>query len=217
MEAAPLPLRTLVPLNRRAPVRLPGSSRPLRGTATQYSAHSGIYVLYALEVEPARSICATGTYRAALCSAERALADALGQLLLRETRRSLYSALTSGIAGLDATTYPVLSGLARTGATTSSEPAAIVGLDRSVTSRHASALERAGLLERRPHGRDRRATVPALNDAGQEAIDVTRARLDRHLRTFVARQPDIDAGQLAHLFTELVEYVLHPPAIDQDP
>lgn len=141
---------------------------------------------------------------------EHTIADALGQLLLRDTRQGLYASLTAGIDGVDATTYPVLSGLARLGETTSSELAARVGLDRSVTSRHAAALERAGLVERHAHDRDRRANTLALTRAGHAAIELTRQRLDQHLRTFLQMHTTNDAERLALLLPGLVDYLRNP-------
>jgi len=50
-----------------------------------------------------------------------------------------------------------------------------LGLDSGYLSRLVAALEREGLVERAPHGADRRVRAVRLTDAGREE----RARLDR--------------------------------------
>lgn len=149
-------------------------------------------------------------YSGGMDSPERAIGDALGQLLLRDTRHNLHASLTAGIEGLDATTYPVLSGLARTGEMTSTELATQVGLDRSVASRYATALEHAGLVERHAHERDSRACMLTLSNTGRAAIELTRQRLDQHLRVFLDLHPPLDAERLALLLTALVEHLRTP-------
>lgn len=50
------------------------------------------------------------------------VAEALGQLLRRGARTRLYSGLTEGLGeAVDEVTYPVLSGLARTGPSSAAE------------------------------------------------------------------------------------------------
>src|SRR6201996_6595852 len=73
------------------------------------------------------------------------VARALGDLLRRSARSRVYGALTAGLGpALDEATYPVLSGLARTGPVTAARLAADVGLDRSVGSRHAARVGGGG-------------------------------------------------------------------------
>ena len=106
------------------------------------------------------------------------LAAAFGALLLRSNRAHLYQALIGSQEGLDEATYPVLSGLARMGSATATELAEQIGLDRTVTTRHASRLENAGLLVRRPHSTDARATSLELSASGRRCIEESRVRLD---------------------------------------
>jgi DNA-binding MarR family transcriptional regulator len=106
------------------------------------------------------------------------VAAALGTLLHRGTRAQLYGALTEGIAPeVNEATYPVLSGLARTGPRSAAALAAEIGVDRSVSSRHATRLEHAGLLRREPDPADGRATLLVLTPAGERAVAAMRARL----------------------------------------
>jgi DNA-binding MarR family transcriptional regulator len=101
----------------------------------------------------------------------------LGRLLLRSTRSYLYDQLVTGVDGVDTTTYPVLSGLARIGPTTATELASTIGLDRTATTRYASRLQEAGLLQRVSDDQDRRATRLELTPAGHQAVASMRRRL----------------------------------------
>jgi DNA-binding MarR family transcriptional regulator len=122
-------------------------------------------------------------------------AAALGELMLRQTRTHLYSTLTEGLApGLDAGTYPVLSGLARIGPVSAARLAGEIGLDRSGASRHADRLEDAGLLERRPDPTDGRATLLVLTPAGAKAIVALRRRLAERLGDQLAGWPHDEAA-----------------------
>src|SRR5580698_9742148 len=97
------------------------------------------------------------------------IAEALGLLLRRATRTGLYRELTAGLGeAVDELTYPVLSGLARTGPRTAAALAQDVGLDRSGVSRYASRLEAAGLLRREPDPADGRAVLLTLTSLGTE-------------------------------------------------
>jgi DNA-binding MarR family transcriptional regulator len=90
----------------------------------------------------------------------------------------LYARLTAGLDGaLDETTCPVASGLDRLGPATAARLAADIGLDRSVVSRHATRLERAGLLERQPDPSGQRGTLLALTARGRALVARMRARL----------------------------------------
>src|ERR1700759_2824318 len=88
---------------------------------------------------------------------DREVAESLGRLIQRGTRSGLYAALVQDVEGLDENAYPVLSGLARTGPRNAAALAAVIGLDRSGVSRHASRLEAAGLVRREPDPADRRS------------------------------------------------------------
>jgi DNA-binding MarR family transcriptional regulator len=119
----------------------------------------------------------------------RTIAGTLGTLLLRSNRAHLYQALIGSREGLDESTYPVLSGLARIGPATATELAEQIGLDRTVTTRHASRLENAGLLTRRPHDGDARATTLELTEQGQRCIAHARTQLDGLLLKAMADWP----------------------------
>jgi len=127
----------------------------------------------------------------------RDLEQALGQLLLRRNRSTLYNAaLESAPPGVDRQTYPVLSGLARLGPQSAARLADEVGIDRSGASRYADRLEAAGLLERSPDPRDRRATLLNLTPKGRAAVTGLRDALARHLADRIADWPDGQAQAL---------------------
>jgi DNA-binding MarR family transcriptional regulator len=126
------------------------------------------------------------------------IAEAFGRLLLRSTRARLYSRLTAGLDGaLDEATYPVISGLARTGPVSAAQLAADIGIDRSVVSRHATRLAQAGLIERRPDPSDQRATLLSLTSRGLEAVRQMRQRLAAIFDDYLATWPPGEAAQFA--------------------
>ncbi|WP_230845059.1 MarR family winged helix-turn-helix transcriptional regulator [Cutibacterium modestum] len=63
----------------------------------------------------------------------------------------------------------LLSGLERRGPSTAAELGAMIDIDRSVISRHASILEQAGPLARSPDERDRRWTALSLTEKKSES------------------------------------------------
>jgi DNA-binding MarR family transcriptional regulator len=133
------------------------------------------------------------------------IADALGLLLRRSTRALLYRALTDGLGeGVDELTYPVLSGLARVGACSAADLAREVGLDRSNVTRRADLLERAGLLRREPDPADRRATLLALTDRGQDAVRAARQRLAVRIEDALASWPPGEAQVFARCLRRFV-------------
>jgi DNA-binding MarR family transcriptional regulator len=133
------------------------------------------------------------------------IADALGTLLKRGTRAQLYRRLTDGLGeAVDETTYPVLSGLARTGPRSAADLAGEIGLDRSGVTRRATRLEEAGLLRREPDPDDRRATLLALTEAGRQAVEATRQRLAAHIEESLASWPPDEARTFARQLQRFV-------------
>ncbi|WP_329142148.1 MarR family transcriptional regulator [Streptomyces sp. NBC_01456] len=127
-----------------------------------------------------------------------AVAEALGDLLKRTLRANLYQALTENIGeGVDEVTYPVLSGLARTGPCSAADLATAVGLDRSGVSRRASRLEAAGLVRRAPDPADRRAVLLTLTDQGTETVALMRTRLAARIEESLSSWPEGEARSFA--------------------
>ncbi|MGW2376199.1 MULTISPECIES: MarR family winged helix-turn-helix transcriptional regulator [Kitasatospora] len=134
------------------------------------------------------------------------IAEALGLLVRRSTRAHLYGQLTEGLGeALDDLTYPVLSGLARTGPCSAADLGREVGLDRSNVTRRADRLERAGLLRREPDPADRRATLLALTEEGQRLVGVTRDRLAARVRDSLAAWTPAEVQTFAHQLRRFVE------------
>jgi DNA-binding MarR family transcriptional regulator len=134
------------------------------------------------------------------------IAEAIGHLLRRSTRARLYSRLTAGLDGsLDEATYPVISGLARSGPASAAQLAADIGIDRSVVSRHATRLERAGLIERAPDPADRRAALLSLTGPGQRAVRQMRQRLASAFDEYLATWPPGEAARFAASLRRLID------------
>lgn len=136
----------------------------------------------------------------------RDIAEAIGLLIQRSTRSGLYGALVAGLAeGLDENAYPVLSGLARTGPRNAADLAAVVGLDRSGVSRHASRLEAAGLLRREPDPADRRSVLLVLTDAGAAAVAEMRRRFAERVAASLEAWPPGEAEAFARGLRRFVD------------
>lgn len=135
-----------------------------------------------------------------------AVAQALAVLLRRPARAALYRRLTEGLGeAVDEVTYPVLSGLARTGARSAADLAAEIGLDRSGVSRRATRLEEAGLLRREADPRDQRATLLTLTGAGERTVAVMRGRLAGGIEEALASWPPGEAEAFARSLRRFTE------------
>jgi DNA-binding MarR family transcriptional regulator len=90
--------------------------------------------------------------------------------------------------------------------------AAILGLDPSVVSRQVSALERQGWVRRTADPHDRRATLLALTDSGEELVQELRAARARALAQAAPGWTDaeLDAltAQLARLNRDVADHSL---------
>jgi DNA-binding MarR family transcriptional regulator len=134
------------------------------------------------------------------------IAEALGLLLRRGTRAGLYQKLTEGIGeGVDELTYPVLSGLARTGPCSAAALADDVGLDRSGVSRYATRLEAVGLICREPDPADGRAVLLVLTERGCATVEVLRARLAEHIVASLSGWPCDEVTAFARSLRKFVD------------
>ncbi|MBL1094745.1 MarR family transcriptional regulator [Streptomyces sp. 9-7] len=140
------------------------------------------------------------------------VAAAIGALTMRATRAGLYGRLTSGVEGVDATTYPVLSGLDRVGPATATRLAEAIGMDRTVTTRYATRLQEAGLIARRPDPSDARATQLVLTAAGERAVVKLREAMESFLAEEMAGWPAGEAAAFAARLERLAEALAHPDA-----
>ncbi|RAG82734.1 MarR family transcriptional regulator [Streptacidiphilus pinicola] len=134
------------------------------------------------------------------------IAETLGLLLRRSTREQLHAQLTEGLGeAVDQLTYPVLSGLARTGSCSAADLGREIGLDRTTVTRRADRLQQAGLLHRTPDPADARATLLALTAAGEETVRATRRRLAARIETSLSAWPEADARDFSRLLRRFVE------------
>ncbi|MBL1100270.1 winged helix-turn-helix transcriptional regulator [Streptomyces sp. 205] len=138
------------------------------------------------------------------------MAAAIGALAQRATRAGLYDKLTSGVEGVDATTYPVLSGLARCGPVTATRLAEAIGMDRTVTTRYATRLQEAGLIVRRPDPSDARATQLALTEDGEQAVLALRGAMESFVAEELSTWPPGEAAAFATRLERLTDAIARP-------
>ena len=127
-------------------------------------------------------------------------ADALGQLLNRQTRVGLYRSVTDGLDDLGVTpaTYTVISGIARYGPISAAALAPLAGVERSVASRYAARLADGGLIARAPDPADGRSSLLSLTVEGERIIALMRHRLAVELNRRMSDWPE----GLAEAFVE---------------
>ena len=135
------------------------------------------------------------------------LADELGRILTRSNRAVLYDEITDAVDGVTATTYPVLSGLARTGPVTVTVLAEAIGMDRTVVTKYVGHLVDAGLIAKAADADDGRSRRLELTTSGRATIDVMRSRLHRVLRRATDDWPAADVTRLAELLGRLTDSI----------
>lgn len=134
------------------------------------------------------------------------VAESVARMLRRSSRAGLYRELTAGLdPAVNEFSYPVISGLARTGPSTAARLAAEIGIDRSVASRHADRLERVGLLRREPHPSDRRGTLLVLTPEGQQLVAAMRGRLAGVIGRYLSSWPPGEAAAFARFLRRFTE------------
>ncbi|MGW7575693.1 MarR family winged helix-turn-helix transcriptional regulator [Streptomyces sp. NPDC054765] len=129
----------------------------------------------------------------------------LGLLLRRGTRASLYSALVDQLDGVNETTYPVLSGIARLEPVSSSRLATEIGIDRTATTRYADRLVTAGLVARDADPADARSTLLRLTEQGRSVIDIARMRLLGQVEDALSEWPAEERVVFAAVLERFVE------------
>ncbi|MBR8639966.1 MarR family transcriptional regulator [Streptomyces tuirus] len=104
---------------------------------------------------------------------------------------------------LSLVSYTLLGHLEESGGCRATDLAAHYALDKSTVSRQVAALERAGLIERRPDPADQRVLVLHLTDAGRRILaQVTESRR----AAFRQRLADWPAEDLSRFADYLVRY-----------
>jgi DNA-binding MarR family transcriptional regulator len=126
--------------------------------------------------------------------------------LLSHASHSLTTELTAALEclGISPRATSVLT-TATTGDHTQTELARMIGLDKTTMVVTVDELEAAGLAERRPSSKDRRARVIAVTEAGRrmlrEAEEITRRIHADVLGTLPDRDREIFLGALTQLVT----------------
>ncbi|MGY5885810.1 MarR family winged helix-turn-helix transcriptional regulator [Modestobacter lacusdianchii] len=101
--------------------------------------------------------------------------------------------------------WALLAPLEREGAQRCSALAGHAGVDVSVVSRQVSALERSGLVERRPDPLDGRASLISLSDAGAAALAHTRQVRGQWAVEALSDWTEEEAQQFSRLLDKLAD------------
>jgi MarR family transcriptional regulator for hemolysin len=126
--------------------------------------------------------------------------------LLSHASHSMTTELTAALEclGISPRAHAVLTA-AMTGDHTQTELARMVGLDKTTMVVTLDELEAAGLAQRRPSSKDRRARVVAVTEAGErkvlEAEEIARRIHADVLGTLPTRDREIFLGALTRLVT----------------
>jgi DNA-binding MarR family transcriptional regulator len=117
--------------------------------------------------------------------------------------------------GVDGRELAVLNALADQDSPSQQETARRLGIDRTTMVALVDALERKGLVQRRPHPEDRRRNVLELTGTGQDTRRrATRASEDAERRFLAALDPD-DAKRLKEALRALIAAGPSPDASAQ--
>ncbi|MEU8033759.1 MarR family winged helix-turn-helix transcriptional regulator [Streptomyces sp. NPDC049099] len=98
---------------------------------------------------------------------------------------------------LSLVSYTLLSHLEEQAGCRATDLAAHYALDKSTVSRQVAALERAGLIERRPDTEDARVQVLHLTQAGREILAQVTCRRRAAFRERLANWPEEDLVRFA--------------------
>ncbi|WP_431245646.1 MarR family winged helix-turn-helix transcriptional regulator [Leifsonia xyli] len=100
--------------------------------------------------------------------------------------------------------YIVLSALHKTPGLTQIELGRALGLDKTTLMSQLDRLERAGLVERRPDPRDRRARIPAITDEGERLRKMTAASAETAERDALGAFTDEDVARLRRMLFAII-------------
>ncbi|MFI6405559.1 MarR family winged helix-turn-helix transcriptional regulator [Streptomyces sp. NPDC050548] len=98
---------------------------------------------------------------------------------------------------LSLVSYTLLSHLEERDGRRATDLAAHYALDKSTVSRQVAALERAGLIERRPDAEDHRVQVLHLTEAGRRILARVTANRQAAFRERLADWPEEDLRRFA--------------------
>lgn len=110
----------------------------------------------------------------------------------------------AAVHGLGLREYIVLSALHKTPGLTQIELGRALGLDKTTLMSQLDRLEGAGLVERRPDPRDRRARIPVITDEGERLRGLTAASADAAERDALGAFTDDDVARLRRMLFAIV-------------
>lgn len=130
----------------------------------------------------------------------------LARTIVRRFRKGVYDRLqlATDLPVRDGT-YPVLLGLLRGGDSSAAHLSQRTGADRTVVSRQASELTRAGLIERLPGTSDAREVMLRLTPAGRETAMAMRAEGAQMMKEVFADWSPEDVATFARLFPQFID------------
>ncbi|MFJ9626829.1 MarR family winged helix-turn-helix transcriptional regulator [Streptomyces sp. NPDC091280] len=111
---------------------------------------------------------------------------------------------------LSLVSYTLLSHLEERDGRRATDLAAHYALDKSTVSRQVSALERAGLVERRPAPEDQRVQVLHLTDAGRRILAQVTENRQAAFRERLADWPEEDLRRFAGYLERYNAWPRHP-------
>ena len=138
--------------------------------------------------------------------------------LLSQASYTLTTRLTAALEGLGVSprAHAVLTA-AMTGAHTQIELARMVGLDKTTMVVTLDELEAAGLAERRPSSKDRRARVVAVTKAGERKVLEAEEVVQRIHADVLSALPARDRKVFLDALTRLVTERLSEPVVCAHP
>ena len=142
-------------------------------------------------------------------SLAQALGAALDALIRRAGLPRVQQRLNAAAgASLDRSSYWLARCLAECGGIRLSDLADLQGTDLSTVSRQVRASERAGLVERRPHPADARATLVHLTPHGRAVLERLRAVQRAEILAAVSGWSEADQQTLARLLSRFAAQFL---------
>ena len=114
----------------------------------------------------------------------------------------LFHRAVGQILGVNVTDMKCLDMMTLQGSATPSQLAAHTGLSSGATTAMIDRLERAGLVERQPHPKDRRGTILVLTEAAMRKLPSLFSSLGTAMETLVSSYPQKELAVLDDFFTK---------------
>jgi DNA-binding MarR family transcriptional regulator len=114
----------------------------------------------------------------------------------------LFHRAVGQILGVNVTDMKCLDMMTLQGSATPSQLAAHTGLSSGATTAMIDRLERAGLVERQPHPKDRRGTILVLTEEAMRKLPSLFSSLGTAMETLVSSYPQKELAVLDDFFTK---------------